>query len=289
MRMLSLLIMISLMSCGGEWVSSPDSAGVTHCSSESLPAGRSVLRGALSPDGSSLYVLDNWSTIYRFQRHPVRSCGWEPDFEWQNAGSWSQPGFVQDLDYAVGLFAFQDGASISVSNGWECRAQSGPMALGPDGQSFLVATQGGIQGWVRSGSSCVKSSFSGSGFPVWVVAQESQRLFAIEGVGLFQNFVVFDLSGSVLWREPLSVQLGDPKYFCSADRLRSGPSGVFLLDKECQQLGVFERNGVWRKTLDLGALGIRRAIDIMPGEQGMLYILTENQQELTVRLSSLLL
>jgi hypothetical protein len=290
MTWLLAILVLSLLSCGGEWVDSDDSSTVTHCyTDERLPAGRSISRAAMAGDASSLYVLDNWSAIYRYTRDPVRTCGWELDGSWGSEGQLSLDGFVEDLDLAGGRLLWMDGAALGSTVEMSCIAERGPFAVAPGGAGIAVGTSGGVRTWTLSGSTCALAALSFGSFPVLGLAQDGDGFYTVEGVSTPQNLVVYSRSGTELWREPLSATEGNEKYFCGVDRLRVGSSGIFLLDKKCGRLGIFNSDGVWRKTLDLDSLGVRAPLDVLPAEQGMLYILVENQRELTVRLSSLLL
>jgi len=293
MRFLATLLLLSglLASCGGEWSAPEDTAAVTRCSvRDPLPAGRSVLRAAMSTDAGALYVLDDFSSIYRYTRDPARTCAWEIDASWQTSGQLNLNGFVEDLDLVVGQLFWMDGAAWGGTPGGSCAAERGAFAMAPGAAGFAVGNMGGIDTWAVSGSRCTPGTPVSVGLPVLALAQDGEGYYAVEGgaTGSPERLSVYSRSGVVLWREPLSVQTGNEKYFCSASRLRSGNSGIFLLDDKCRRLGVFNSDGSWRKTLDLDSLGVRNALDVMPGEQGNVYLLLENQRELTIRLSSLL-
>lgn len=277
-----------LVSCGGEWTA-PSDGSVQRCvSSDALPAGRSVLRAAMTSDAQALYILDNWSSLYRYTRDPVRECGWNLDGSWGSGGQMAISGFAEDIDLSRSQVFWMDGSQLGGANGAECLAERGPFAMATDGSGFSLGYSGGLRHWTFTASGC-RSDGSTSGLPVLALERDDDGFYTVEGVaGQPQQLAVYNRTGGVLWREPLSATPGSEKYFCSAARLRIGSNGLFLLDTQCRKLGVFDVDGVWRKSLSLDSLGLYGVQDVLPGEQGKLYLLTENQREFTVRLSSLL-
>jgi hypothetical protein len=91
---------------------------------------------------------------------------------------------------------------------------------------------------------------------------------------------MYSKSGDPINREPLSSNPGNEKNFCSADRIVANDYGVYLLDKKCRKIGVFDSyNATWKKTIKLDSIGIRTPLDIGAGEYSQIFIMHPNGVE----------
>jgi len=265
---------ITLLGCGGEWESVP--VGKASCSfgsfNDFIPAGRKPAKMASGNNGNNLYVLDDsYYNVHAYERDNLYECAFNLK------DSYPFNGFLSDVISSGSNFYVQDRAQLK---SWDdnkiCDARDGIFSI--YGNELAVGSNMGIEIWSITQTSCTISG-NISSQKVLALATVSSKYYAAEGTATEpQNLAMFSKNGSV-YREPMSSTPGNEKNFCSADRVVANDYGVYLLDKKCKKIGIFDNQAVWRKTVSLGAIGIRNVLDIAPGEYSYIFILHENGVE----------
>jgi len=262
-KALLFFVCLVLLGCGGEWVGG--TVGRTTCAfTDLLPSSHRPLKLAMGDNGNTLYILDDFYSVHHYKRDNLYECA----FALEN--SYSFTGIPEDVLYADNGFYIQDKAQLKFMDDKEaCYASTGVFSL--SGNELAVGSNTGIQTWALP--SCTKrDKISSTG--VFTLASDGVRYYAVEG-NTPLNLAVYSKSGLVR-REPLSVDRGNEKNFCSADRIALNNNGIYLLDKECKKIGVFDNQAYWRKTISLDSLGITGTQDIAAGEYFNIFILHRN-------------
>jgi len=262
---------IILPGCG-EWESTP--VGKVSCSfgsfNDFIPAGRKPAKMASGNNGNNLYILDDsYYSVHTYERDNVYECA----FNFKD--SYSFNGFLSDVIFSGGNFYVQDKAQLK---SWKdikiCDARDGIFSI--HGDELAVGSNMGIEIW--NINPCTKKE-NISSQKVLALAATGNGYYAAEGIATEpQNLVMFSKNGSV-YRESMSSTPGNEKNFCSADRVVANDYGVYLLDKKCKKIGIFDNQAVWRKTVSLDAIGIRDVLDIATGEYSYIFILHERGVE----------
>jgi len=255
-----------LLACGDEWAGG--TVGKTTCAfTDLLPSAHRPLKIAMGNNGGTLYILDDFYSVHHYKRDNLYDCA----FALEN--SYSFTGFPEDVFFADNGFYIQDRARLKFMDDKEiCYAATGVFSL--FGNELAVGSNSGIQTWALP--SCDKReriSLTG----VLALALDNGEYYAVEG-NTPQNLAVYSKSG-IVRREPLSINRGNEKNFCSADRIAVNNYGIYLLDKECKKIGVFDNQAYWRKTISLDSLGITSPQDIAAGEYSYIFILHRNGLE----------
>jgi len=255
-----------LFGCDGEWVSG--TVGKTTCTfTDLLPSAHRPLKIAAGSNGNALYILDDFYSVHHYKRDNLYDCA----FAFQN--SYSFTGFPEDVLFASNGFYIQDKAQLKFMDDKEtCYATTGFFSLYQN--ELAVGNNTGIQLWAIP--SCEqKTRISSTG--VLALAGSNNEYYAVEG-NTPLNLAVYSKS-SVVRREPLSITKGNEKNFCSADRIAVNNYGIYLLDKTCKKIGVFDNQAYWRKTINLDSLGITNPLDIAAGEYSYIFILHRSSIE----------
>jgi len=262
---------ITLLGCGGEWENAP--VGKTSCSfgsfNDFIPAGRRPAKMASGNNGNNLYILDEFYNVHTYKRDNLYVCA----FNLEHSDSFN--GLPNDVISSGDNFYVQDGARL---RSWEdnmvCYARDGAFSI--YGNELAIGSNIGIEIW--SINPCARKE-NVSPQKVLALAATSSRYYAAEGIATEpQNLAMFSKSGSV-YREPLSSTPGNEKNFCSADRVVANDYGVYLWDKKCKKIGIFDNQAIWRKSVSLDAIGIKNVLDIAPGEYSYIFILHERGVE----------
>jgi hypothetical protein len=265
-KTLAFFAVLVLLGCGGEWVSGE--VGRTTCVfTDLLPSAHRPLKIAAGNSGGTLYILDDFYSVHHYKRDNLYDCAFALE------KSYSFTGFPEDVLFASNGFYVQDKAQLKFMDDKEtCYATTGVFSL--FGNELAVGSNTGIQTWAIP--SCDRrEKISSTG--VLALALYGGEYYAVEG-NTPQNLAVYPKSGSVR-REPLSINQGNEKYFCSADRIAVNNYGIYLLDKKCKRIGVFDNQAYWRKTISLDSLGITDPQDIAAGEYSYIFILRRNGLE----------
>jgi len=256
---------IILLGCG-EWESAP--VGKSSCSfgsfNDFIPVGRKPAK--MASWGNHLYILDDsYNNVHVFKRDNLYECSFSLE------SSYSFDGFLSDVISFSGGFYVQDGAQLKYQENQNvCYARDGVFSI--FGNELVIGSNiGGIEIW--NINSCTKKETISSQ-KVFALAATATAYYAAEP----QNLVMFSRSGSV-YRDPMSSTPGNEKNFCSLDRLIADDYGVYLLDKTCKKIGIFDNQAVWRKSISLDSIGIRNALDIATGEYSYIFILHESGVE----------
>jgi hypothetical protein len=260
--------MFALLGCEGEWTDAP--VGRTSCTLyDFLPGSHRALKMTSGNNGNNLYILDNFSYVHSYKRDGLYECA----FDLEN--SYGFNGFPEDVFFAGNGFYVKDKASLKSQNDTEeCYAKDGFFAVA--GNELAVGSNAGIETW--SIKPCTKRG-NVSSWGVFALAATNSDYYAVEGAGAMQNLAMYSKSGTLGNTEPLSVMPGNEKNFCSASRLAANNYGVYLFDRECRKIGVFDNSAVWRKTINIDSLGIRNPLDIAAGEYSYVFILHEGGVE----------
>ena len=266
---------ITLPGCGGEWESAP--VGKASCSfgsfNDFIPEGRRPAKMASGNNGNNLYVLDDsYYNVHIYERDDLYQCAFNLK------DSYSFNGFLSNVLSSGSNFYVQDRAQLKSRDDKKiCDARNGIFSI--YGNELAVGSNMGIEIWNITQTSCTRSGNNISSQNVLALAATGSEYYAAEGIATEpQNLAMFSKNGSV-YREPLSSTPGNEKNFCSADRVAANDYGVYLLDKKCNKIGIFDNQAVWRKTVSLNAIGIRNVLDIAPGEYSYIFILHENGVE----------
>jgi hypothetical protein len=263
---------ITLLGCGGEWESTP--VGKVSCSFGSfgdfIPAGRRPAKMASGNNGNNLYILDDsYYSVHTYERDNIYECAFNLK------DSYSFNGFLSDVIFSGGNFYVQDRAQLK---SWKdikvCDARDGVFSI--HGDELVVGSNMGIEVWGIN--TCTKKE-NISSQKVLALAATGSKYYAAEGIATEpQNLAMFSRNGLV-YRDPMSSTPGNEKNFCSADRVVANDYGVYLLDKKCKKIGIFDNQAVWRKTVSLDAIGIKNVLDIATGEYSYIFILHERGVE----------
>jgi len=267
----AILFCMILLGCGEEWTGA--TVGKVSCSfgtfDEFLPALRRPLKMAAGNNGNNLYILDNSSYVHSYKRDNLYKCA----FNLEN--SYSFNGFLDDVFFANNGFYVQDRESLKSQSEEECDARAGVFAV--YGNELAVGSNMGIETW--SIRPCARKG-SVSSQRVLALAATSSEYFAAEGIASEpRNLTRYSKNGSFTYSDPMSSIPGNEKNFCSADRVIADNYGVYLLDKSCKKIGIFDNQAVWRKSISLDSIGVRNALDIAPGEYSYIFILHERGVE----------
>ncbi|OIP51244.1 MAG: hypothetical protein AUK31_04510 [Fibrobacteres bacterium CG2_30_45_31] len=255
-----------LVDCGGEWTSS-DNSEAYSCDLGDWSGG-TPSRLAVSGDAETVYVLDNYSTVYRYGVNAARKCAYELDRSVTTDGAITLSGFADDIALAGTFLYYNNGIRINRydDDAWSCDVTTHSMAV--QASSMVVGKTAGLEDYDFSSTGCTKQSTSFSGVTrVHTVAANASIVVTAESVtGVSDpptSISIYDRStGSVSYRSALSANEDSEMHFCSATRLRLGSSYILLLDAECGNLGVFDYQGTFVHRLDLADLGIRSVADI---------------------------
>lgn len=288
MRRVLPVLGLFVMGCGGfDADTTLTDAGVERCRANSdLPAGRDPARMALH--GGSLYVLDSYSGVTRFQRKSY-GCDWELDVSWQSGGSLQFDGFLQDIDTdASGALSAKDGGAVYFPGQDSCGASIGGYAVFPSGQGFAVPSSLGLHLYSHSSSHCTQQGATLGFGSVLAADAGSEGVVTVEAVGGTrpERLVSYSLTGSTQWSRPLSLQEQTEPYLCGADRVRASVWEIAILDRTCGRLAVFDRQGLWVATVLLDKIGIRasRLRDMALPADGVAELLLDDT-ELTAQVS----
>ncbi|GBU25760.1 hypothetical protein R83H12_02418 [Fibrobacteria bacterium R8-3-H12] len=262
--------MLLLAGCGGEW--GGGEVGKASCSFDDfLPNAGRALKMAAGNNGNELYILDDFSYVYFYKRDDLYECAFDLK------KSYKFNGFPKDVLFASDGFYVQDGAFLKTKEDKElCHAKDGVFAV--SGSELAVGDRAGVEIW--NISSCAKRSISSQS--VLSLAATNSEYYVAEAGGFANeplNLAMYSKNGEQIRSEPLSSLSGNEKNFCSADRIAANDYGVYLLDKKCKKIGVFDNYAVWRKTISLDSLGIRNPLDIGAGEYSYIFIMHSNVVE----------
>jgi hypothetical protein len=256
-------VCFTLLSCGGDWEWGGGNVGKVSCTFSPSEYYRAV-KIASGNNGDYLFVLDDFHYVHFYRRDRLYECA----FNLEDYYSFS--GMPKDVFFAEGDFYVQDMAQLKYSNDIEvCRANDGVFAV--YGNELVVGRNTGMEIW--SIRPCAKKG-DASMLRTLAVAATNYDYFAVEGISATpENLVMIPKNGNYIYRDPMSSTLGNEKNFCSADRLAANNSGVYLFDKTCRKIGVYNNQGIWRGTIDLNSIGISNALDIAPGEYPYIFVL----------------
>ncbi len=269
MLIAAIVFCITLLGCGGEWVSA--TVGKTSCSfgtfDEFLPALRTPIKMAAGNNGNNLYILDNSSYVHSYKRDNLYECA----FTLEN--SYYFNGFPNDVFFANNSFYVQDGATLKSQSEEECYAKNGVFAI--YGNELAVGDNMGIKTWnIKPCAPNVPNVPNVSSQRILALAATSNEYFAVEGITSEpRNLTRYSKTSGFVYSDPMSSIPGDEKNFCAADRIIADNYGVYLLDKKCKKIGIFDNQGIWRKSIKLDSLRIRGTLDIAPGEYSYIFIL----------------
>jgi hypothetical protein len=220
-------------------------------------------------NGNNLYILDDSYNVHTYKRDNLYECAFNLEY--------SAPfnGLLNDVISSSSNFYVQDRAQLK---SWEdvkiCDARDGVFSI--YGNELAIGSNMGIEIW--NINPCARKG-NISSQKVLALAATSSRYYAAEGIATEpQNLAMFSKNG-LMYSEPMSSTPGNEKNFCSADRVVANDYGVYLFDKKCKKIGIFDNQAVWRKSISLDALGIRNALDITTGEHSYIFILHESGVE----------
>jgi len=243
------------MGCG-EWEGGE--VGKVSCSFDDfLPNVGRAVKMATGNNGNELYILDDFSHVYSYKRDNLYECA----FNLEN--SYMFNGFPKDVLFANNGFYVQDGAVLKSKEDKEiCYARDGVFAV--SGAELAVGDKFGVEIW--NISSCSKKGSIPSQ-SVLALAATNNEYYVAEAL----NLAMYSKNGGIIHREPVSL--------CSTDKIAANDYGVYLLDKKCKKIEVFDNYAVWRKTISLDSLGIRNPLDIGAGEYSYIFIMHANGVE----------
>jgi len=249
------LAMLLLIGCDGEW--SYGQVGKVYCSfNDFFP---NVKKMAVGNNGKELYILDGFSYVHFYKRDNLYECAFDLE------DSYSFKGFPKDVFIANNSFYVQDGAALKSKDDKElCYAKDGFFAV--NGNEFAIGDKFGMEIW--NISSCSKKVIT------------SQSVSALSANGEYYvaeplNLAIYSKNGELIYKEPFSSISGNEKNFCSIDRIAANDYGVYLLDKKCRKIGIFDNYAVWRKTINLDS----SPLDIGAGEYSYIFIMYSNGVE----------
>lgn len=281
------LIFISLfLGCSEDVVSSSGEFRATRCAVDEWN-GHSPKRIAFDEVGDA-YVLDDFSTVYHYRRDPSRLCAFELARDGESFGAIHLSGFADEIEYYGNSLYYFDGISLrrAFDDSFDCSLAN--VYFDIDGGNIFTGSNMGLDMLKLTAEGCVSENkeFPGN-LRIHALAASSGKVATVESVtGTGENpsrLVVYSTSSSIPYRHALSDIEESDTYFCSATRLRFFNSGILLFDKECEKLGVFDREGYFINALNLRELGIRSPKDMAVFENEV-YFLTETSMILTYRL-----
>ncbi|MDR3001455.1 MAG: hypothetical protein LBU89_09345 [Fibromonadaceae bacterium] len=259
------VLALILLGCGGEWESG--TVGKASCSFGSfddfLPAAHRPVK--MASGNGKLYILDDFYYVHSYKRDNLYECA----FNLEESHGFS--GFPNDVFSAGNNFYVQDRAVLKfLDDEVACNAnRNGVFAI--HGNELAVGSEIGLEVW--NINPCAKKN-NVSSQRVLALAATDSEYFAVEGITAQPiNLTRYPKSGGFSSSDPMSQTSGNEKHFCSADRLVANNYGVYLLDKTCRKIGVYDNQAVWRKTISLDSLSIRNVIDITPAEYSYIFIL----------------
>jgi hypothetical protein len=263
-RILWFLGALLLAGCGGEW--GGGQVGRVSCSFGSFSWDYLPLKMAVGNNGNNLYILDDFSHAYSYKRDKLYECAFDLE------DSYSFNGFPKDVLFANNTFYVKDGTILKNKDDKKlCDAnKDGIFAI--SGDELAVGDKFGMDIWNISSCSKIRSITSQS---ILALAATNSEYYVAEA----QNLVMYSKNGDRIHTETMSSIPGNEKNFCSADRIAANDYGVYLLDKKCKKIGVFDNYAVWRKTISLDSLGIRNLLDIGAGEYSYIFIMHSNGVE----------
>jgi hypothetical protein len=262
-----------LLGCG-EWEGG--NVGKVSCSfgsfNDFIPTGRTPTKIASGNNGNNLYILDKSYYVHTYKRDHLYECAFNLEF------SDSFNGLPNDVISSGSNFYVQDRAQLKSYEDVEvCDAKDGVFAL--NGNELAVGSTAGIEIWNISTNGCVKKE-NVSSQKVLALAATNSEYFAVEGISTEpQSLARYPKNGGFAYRDIMSSTPGNEKNFCSADRVIANNHGVYLLDKKCKKIGVYDNQAVWRKTINLDSLGVRNILDIAPDEYQYIFLLHLNGVE----------
>jgi len=267
MKIFILFFCIALFGCGGEWVSGD--VLKTSCSfadffSDFMPAAHKPIKMASGNNGNNIYILDDFYNVHSYRRDKLYECA----FDLEDSYRFSD--FPTDVLFADGSFYVQDLEQLKSMNDAElCRAKDGVFAI--YGNELAVGSNTGVEIW--SINPCFKKG-DATMQRTLALAATNYEYFAVEGISATpQSLAMIPKNGSHIYRDVMSSTPGNEKNFCSADRLAANNSGVYLLDKTCKKIGIYDNMGVWQGTINLSSVGISGALDIAPAEYPYIFVL----------------
>jgi hypothetical protein len=272
---LGFLAMLLLIGCGAEW--GGGEVGRVSCSFGTFsgdfpPNASKAVKIATGNNGNNLYILDDFYYVHSYKRDNLHECAFDLE------DSYRFNGFPSDVLFANNGFYVKDGAALKNKDGKEqCYAKDGFFAI--SGNELAVGDKSGVEIWNMSNCSKKEGIFSQS---VLALAATSSEYYVAEAGGFAsepQNLVIYSKNGELIRKEPMSSIPGNEKNFCSADRIAANNYGIYLLDKKCRKIGVFDNNAFWRKTISLDSLGITNTLDIGAGEYSHIFIMHQRGVE----------
>jgi len=289
LALLGALIFALLSGCGPTGTSPSSGVEGTVCDANAeLPLGHSATRMALDASHGRLYILDDYSSISRWNRSPF-SCDWELDRNWESSGILTLDGFPEEIDVdAYGNLYVKDGILVLGPGTDTCTATTGTFAVFTGGDGLVTGSILGSEYWSKNGNNCASSGGAvGFGKALSVDADDVQWL-AAESVGgtIPERLALYNKDGSTDWITPISANPLIEPYLCSADRVRLGDFDVVVLDKTCGRVATFGRDGSWKATILLDSLGIRRSRvrDVAIASTGVVELLTDDSSP-TIQIS----
>jgi hypothetical protein len=256
---------IILLGCGA-WESA--TAGKASCSfgtfDDFLPSARRPVKMASGNNGNNLYILDASYYVHSYKKDNLYECAFDLD------SSYHFNGLPNDVFSVNDGFYVQDREQLRFMNGTEvCNAKNGVFAI--YGDELAVGSDMGIEVW--NINSCTKKTINILSQKVLALATTNGEYFAAEGISAEpRNLTMYSKSGGS-YSDPMSSTPGNEKNFCSSDRIVANNYGVYLLDRKCGKIGVYDNRAVWRKTIKLDSLGVKNSLDIAPGEHSYIFIL----------------
>lgn len=262
-----------LVSCG-EWESGA-TVGRANCTfgtfNDFLPSARLPVKFAAGNNGDNLYILDNSNYVHSYKRDNLYECAFNL------VESYPINGFANDVLSANNTFYVQDNAYLKNKEGeQECYAKNGFFAFYAN--ELAVGTNSGIETWNVGLNSCNKKANITSQ-KVLALTATSSNYYAVEGISNPQHLSMYSKNGNLIYSELFSSTPNNEENFCSASRVIANNYGVYILDKQCRKIGVFDNYAVWRKTIKLDSLGITNPIDIAPADYSYIFILQNNGVE----------
>jgi len=254
MRIAACFFLAFLLGCG-EWESG--TVGRVSCDLRNFNGFSTPIK--MFVDRDNLYLLDNSSKVHLYKRDDLYECSF--DFK----DTYYFTGFPNDVFSSY----VQDKARLkSFNDATVCDARDGVFAI--SGNELAIGSNMGIETW--NIGSCIRTG-NVSSQKVLALAATGSEYFAAEGISTEPRNLTRYAKSGFSYSDPMSATSGNEKHFCAADRVIANNYGVFLLDKTCGKIGVYDNQAVWRKTLRLDSLGIRGALDIAPGEYSHIFIL----------------
>ena len=266
-----------LFSCGGEWTSGDGPKVSCRFSDVPFSAAREI---SLSADGETLYVLDNYGSVYAFDRNAARVCAFEPARTPENPDARLPVRMAEKIEKAGSFLYYYDGISLLRYDDaeWNCDVSLSGMAI--TASYIYGAASAGIAKLKIGVDGCSKTGISFPASRVMALDARAGLVATVETSGALsdapERFSLYDADGSLRGRSPLSPDTANSHSFCSATRLRLGATFAVLLDSKCGYLGVFDLSGGLRYRQRLSDMGVRNAVDIDVLDDDF-YILSSNR------------